>query len=51
MLYNNKIDASEVININKSNKSKESLIRHYWCLLNLNYAYEAEVHNRCHDIS
>ena len=51
MLHNNKINASEGIDINKSNKSKECMICHYWYFLDLNYTYEAEVCNECHDIS
>ena len=30
MLYYNRIDISEGINLAKSNKSKECLICHYW---------------------
>ena len=30
MLYYNRIDISEGINLAKSNKSKECLIFHYW---------------------
>ena len=51
MLYYNKIDVSEEISINKSNKSKECLICHYLYFLNLNYTHKPEVLNGCHDIS
>ena len=51
MLYYNKINVSEGIDINKSNESKECMICHYWYFLNLNYTYEPEVCNGCHDIS
>ena len=46
MLYYNKINLSEGIDINKSNKSKECywycwyfFSIHYWYFLNLNYTY------------
>ena len=51
MLYYNKINISEGININKSNKSKECMICHHWYILDDNYKYEVEVCNGCHDIS
>ena len=51
MLYYNKINVSEGIDINKPNKSKEFMICHYWYFLDLNYIYEPEVCNGCHDMS
>ena len=51
MLYYNKIDVSEGIDINKSNKSKECTICHYWYFLDLNYTYGSYICNGCHDIS
>ena len=51
MLYYNKIDVSEGIDINKSNKSKECMICHCLYFLDSNYEYEPEVCNGCHDIS
>ena len=50
MLYCNKIDVSEGININKSNKSKESLICHCWHFKDIGYKFEPYVCNGCHDI-
>ena len=50
MLYYNKINVSERIVINKSNKSEECMICRYWYFLDLNYTYEPEVCNGCHDI-
>ena len=35
MLYYDRIDISEIIEVNKSNKSKESAICHYWYFLKL----------------
>ena len=51
MLHYDKINVLEGIDINKSNKSKEYMICHYWYFLDLNYTYEPEVCNECHDIS
>ena len=50
MLYQNKVNVSEGIDINKSNKSKECVICHYQYFLDLIDTYEPEVCNRCHDI-
>ena len=51
MFHYNKINFSGGIHINKSNKSKECMIYHYRCFLNLNWTYEPYFCNRCHDIS
>ena len=51
ILYYNKINVSDRIDINKSNKSKEYVICHHWYFLDLNYTYEPYVCNGCHDIS
>ena len=51
ILYYDKIKVSEGIGINKSNKSKEYMICHYWYFLDGNYKYKPEVCNSCHDIS
>ena len=51
MFYYNKANVSKGLDINKSNKWKEWIICHYWYFLNLNYTYEPEVCNGCHDIS
>ena len=37
MLYYNKINVSDGMDINKSNKSKECVICHHWYFLDLNY--------------
>ena len=46
-----RIDVSEGININKSNKSKECMICPYWYFKNISYKFEPYVCNKCHDIS
>ena len=51
MLYHSKIDVSEGIDINKSNKSKECMIRCYWYFKDNGYKFEPYVCNGCHDIS
>ena len=51
MLYYNKIDVSDRIDIDKSNKSKECMICHYWYFFDLNYTYEPYICTGYHDIS
>ena len=46
-----KIDVSEGIDVNKSNKSKECMIFHYWYFKDIGYKFEPYVCNGCHDIS
>ena len=51
MLFYNKINVSEGIDINKSNKSKEGMICHYWYFVNLNFMYEPYICCGCPDIT
>ena len=51
MLQYEKIDVSEGIDINKSNKSKECMICHYWYFKDIGYIFEPYVCNKCHGIS
>ena len=51
MLYYNEIDVSEGIGINKSSKSKECVVCHYWYFKDIGHTFEPYVCNRCHDIS
>ena len=37
--------------MNKSNKSKECMICHYWYFKDIGYKYEQYVCNGCHDLS
>ena len=39
MLEYDKIDISEGININKTNKSKECMLCHYWYFLDNSFSY------------
>ena len=45
------IDVSEGIDINKSNKSKECMICHYWYFKDIGYELEPYVCNKCYDMS
>ena len=51
MLYYSKISTSEGIDVNKSNKSKECMICHYWYFKDIDYKFEPYICNGCHDIS
>ena len=50
MLEYKKIDISEAIHGNKSSKSKECDICHYWYFLDKNFEYEPYFCNGCHDL-
>ena len=39
MLEYDRIDISEGIDLNKTNKSKECILRHYWYFLDKNFNY------------
>ena len=51
MLQYERIDVSERIDINKSNKSKKCSICHYWYFKDIGYKFEPYICNGCHDIS
>ena len=50
MLQYERIDISEGIDINKSDKSKECMICHYWYFKDIGYKSEPRVFNKCHDL-
>ena len=50
MLYFDRIDVSEGIDVKKTKASKEGDICHYWYLLNYRFNFQANVCNRCHDL-
>ena len=50
MLQYERIDISQEICINKSNKSKECMLCHYWYFKDIGYKFEPHVCNDCHDI-
>ena len=51
MLQYERIDVSEGIHVNKSNKSKECDICHYWYFKDIGFKYQPYVCNHCHDLS
>ena len=51
MLYYDRTDVSEGIDVNKTSASKECDICHYWYFLNYNFKFQTNVCNRCHDLS
>ena len=52
MLYYDKIDVSEGIDVNKRKKNalKECDICHYWYFLNYSFKFQPNVCHRCHDL-
>ena len=50
MLYYNRIDISEGIDLTKSNKSKECMICHYF-IFNHGFKFQDSVRNGCHDLT
>ena len=50
MLYYDRIDVSEGIDVNKTSALKECDICHYWYFLNYSFKFQSNVCNRCHDL-
>ena len=50
MLYYDKIDASERIDINKITESKECNICYYWYFLNKGFNFQPNICNRFHHL-
>ena len=50
MLKYDKIDITEGIGLNKTNKSKECMFCHYWYYLNKNFSYEPFTCDGCYKI-
>ena len=50
MLYFDRIDVSERIDVNKTIASKECDICHYWYFLIYSFTLQPNVCNRCHDL-
>ena len=50
ILEYDRIDISEGIDINKTNKSKECNICHYWYFLDKSFNYDPYLCNGCHDL-
>ena len=50
MLYYDRTDVSEGIDVNKTSASKQCDVCHYWYFLNNNFKFQSNVFNRCHDL-
>ena len=50
MLYYNRIDISEGIDVDKTSASKDCDICHYWYFLNSSFKFQSNVCDRCHDL-
>ena len=50
MLYFDRIDVYEGIDVNESSAAKECAICHYWYFLNKGFKFQPNVCNRCHDL-
>ena len=50
MLKYDKIDITEGIDLNKTNKSKECMFCHYWYYLNKNFSYGPFTCDTCYNI-
>ena len=50
MLYYDRIDVSVGIDVNKTSKSKECNIFHYWYFLSKGFKFKPNVCNSCHDL-
>ena len=48
MLYYDRIDASEGINVNKTSASKEGDVFHYWYFLSHSFKFQPNICNRCY---
>ena len=51
MLYYDRIEVSEAIDVNKTSASKEGDICHYWYFLNKGFKFQPNVCDRWHDLS
>ena len=50
MLYFDRIDFSEGIDVNKTSASRECDICYYWYFFNYSFKFPSNVWNRCHDL-
>ena len=50
MLEYDRIDISEEIDVDKTDRSKECKLCHYWYFLNKNFSYGPYLCNGCYDI-
>ena len=50
MLYCDRLEVSEGINVNKASKSKECDICNYWYFIDKGLKFQSNVYNRCHEL-
>ena len=50
MLYHDRIDVSEGIDINKTSPLKECNICYYWYFLDKGFKFQPNISNVCHDV-
>ena len=50
MLYYDRTDISEGIDVSKTSASKECDVCHYWYFLNFSFKFQLNVCNRCHGL-
>ena len=50
MIYYDRFDVSEGIDVNKTSASKECDVCHYWYFSNFSFKFQPNVCNRCHDL-
>ena len=50
MLRYEKIDVSEIIDVNKTSASKECELCHYWIFKDVRFKFEEHVCNGCYDL-
>ena len=50
MLYFDRVDVSEGVDVNKTSASKECDICHYWYFLNYTFKFQPNGCNSCHDL-
>ena len=50
MLYCDRIDVSEGIDVNKTSASKERDVCHYWYFLYYTFKFQSNISNRSHEL-
>ena len=50
MLWYQKTDISEGIDVNKTNASKKCEVCHYWFFKNIGFKFQEHVCNKCHNL-
>ena len=50
MLYYDRVDVSEGIDLNETDASRECDVCHYWYFLNYRFKFQPNACNRCHDL-